>query len=163
MRTRLIIIIPLLTTIIVIARQIQPFLGWDHLEQESPNIIIACCSKAPAPPGPQLNGLFFSSGIEVVAILKGTNNLGPALLESEYWPRQSENYLIFGYYNNGSYRAPATYCVVPLGLYFSTNILSGKTLDEQIQTLLQHRLDNLNQQMKEEQDEKQRLEEEFKK
>jgi hypothetical protein len=73
--------------------------------------------------------------------------------------RQDENYLIIGHYDSGIYRAHEEYHVIPLGVNFSTNLIAGKPLDEQIQILFKRRLDNLNRQIKEEQEEKQRLEE----
>gem|GEM_PF-4146347 len=84
------------------------------------------------------------------------------MLTSEYWPRQGEDYLCFANYHDGFYQANESYRIVPLGLSFTTNGMSNKTLDEQIQMLLQRRLNDLNQQMKKEQEEKKRLEEAFK-
>ena len=64
---------------------------------------------------------------------------------------------------DGRYYAVEKYRVIPLGAYLPPDLLTGKTLDENIQILFQRRLDNLNREMKEEQEEKQRLEEGLKK
>lgn len=149
------------------------FSSWNGLIQVSPDIIIAHCSRTPDPErdhGSGPTGPMVFSDIEVLSILKGagvTNwaggmpQLGTSRLVSTYYPRQGEYYLVFSIYHDGEHQASEKYRVVPLGLDFSTNSLSGKTLDAQIQMLLQRRLNDLNRQMKEEHAEKQRLEEAF--
>jgi len=148
------------------------FSGWGELTTKSPDIIVARCNRTPDPfkdHGAGPTGALFNSDIEIMAILKGATNwgleplkipsLGPARLCSEYVPRQGEYYLLFSVYDYGYYQTLQNYCVVPLGLYFSTNSITGKPLDEQIQILLKRRLDDLNRQMNEEEEEKDRLEE----
>jgi hypothetical protein len=158
----------------------MPFPGWEQLTKKSPDIIIARCEKTPELFEVQDNGVvretvggLIESDIKVISVLKGETHqgampleqprLGSARLSSWYRPRQSEYYLIFSICYSGEYQAFEKYKMIPLGLDFSTNVLSGKTLDEQIQTLLQKRLDDLNRQMKVEQEEKARLESAFKK
>jgi hypothetical protein len=148
----------------VLAQPEHPFSGWDNVKKHSPDIIIARCVKTVDDPSPSkhFRSVIFSD-IEVLSSLKGRTNLGPARLGSLTWPRQGEKYLIFSLYTDGQYYAVEKYRVVPLGTYLPPDLLTGKTLDENIQILFQWRLDNLNRQMKEEQEEKQRLEEELKK
>jgi hypothetical protein len=62
-----------------------------------------------------------------------------------------------------AYNATETYRVVPLGRYFLTNGLTGKTLDEQIQFVLRHRLEELKRELKDGAEEEKRLEETLKK
>jgi hypothetical protein len=96
--------------------------------------------------------------MQIVSILKGTTNSNAELLKSEYWPRQGEYYLIFAKFTDNAYQAYESYRVIPLGISgYVVNGLKGKTLDEQVQTLLQLRLDALNRQMSQEQEEMQRL------
>lgn len=158
---------------------VSGFPGWRLLTQTSPDILIARCATTPEPYNRKMNGIsidpdgLIESDIEVMTIMKGITNWGTASLKapslgrghlsSQYWPRQDEYYLIFSIFYDGKYQAIENYRVVPLGLLFPTNCLSGKNLDDQIQLLLHRRLDNLNRQMKEEQEEKQRLEEGLKK
>ena len=142
------------------------FPGWGALTQSSPDIIIARCTMTPDPLNEKTNGIgidivdgLINSDIEVISVLKGATNTGPARLYSQYWPRQSEYYLIFADYHDGYYQACEAYRIMPLGVYFYTNSIAGKPLDKQLQILFKHRLDDLNRQMKDEQEEKQRLEE----
>jgi hypothetical protein len=151
------------------------FSSWSGLTRLSSDIIIAQCNKTPDPErdhGSGPTGSLFDSEIEVVSILKGagvtnyaggTPKLGASHLSSDFFPRQGEYYLVFSVFHDGEYQASERYRVVPIGLMFNTNSLSDKTLDEQIQMLLQRRLNNLNRQMKQEQEEKERLEQAFKK
>jgi len=147
-----------------VAVPITPFQGWGWLEENSQDIIIARCSETP--PQHYRDDLAYSK-IKVTTVLKGTNSLGAALLLSQFQPLQREDYLIFADFHDGSYYAVEKYRVVPLGLNlaavttesFNTNMIAGKSLDEQIQTLLKLRLNELNRQMQEEQEEKDRLEE----
>jgi len=136
------------------------FQGWNNLSQNSPDIIIAQCDHTPAT---GMNDGLVDSPVQVLTVLKGVTNLGPARLISQYWPRQGEQYLIFALYHDGVYQANEGYNVVPLGLFRPLDLSTGKTLDEKIKILLQRSLDNLNRQMKAEQEEKQRLEEGLKK
>jgi hypothetical protein len=133
------------------------FPGWDTLIQSTPDIIVARCNRTPDPykdHGSGPTGPVIDSSIEIVSILKGETNwggaqplkapvLGSARMSSEYSPFQGEYYLIFSVYYNGYYQAMEKYRVIPIGLSFTTNDLGGKTLDEQIQMLLQRRLNTI--------------------
>jgi hypothetical protein len=140
------------------------FSGWDSVKRHSPDIILARCVKTVDDPrlSQRVRSVIFSD-IEVLSSFRGRTNLGPAQLRSITWPRQGEYYLLFSHYMEGKYYAVEKYCAVPLGTYMPPDLLAGKTLDENIQILFQRRLDDLNRQMKEEQEEKQRLEEGLKK
>jgi hypothetical protein len=140
----------------------QSFSSWGNLTKNSPDIIIARCRETPETMKPNGHMVdtqgWIISNMEVVSVLKGATNSGNVKLGSEYCPRQGELYLIFSNYHDGYYTSTESYRFVPLGLQFSTNMIEGVTLDERIQNLLERRLNSLNQQMKSEQEEKQRLE-----
>jgi hypothetical protein len=141
------------------------FSGWASLEQKCRDIIIARCSATPEPNAVGADGIeinmrgLINSDMEIVSVLAGTKNSGHVKLTSEYWPRQGECYLIFAYYHDGFYQAFESYKVVPLGPRFVTNGLGDKSVEEQIQMLFQRRLNDLKREMKNDQEEKQRLEE----
>ena len=157
-----IIVLALSLVIVNVAFGIKllPFPGWNSVKQKSPNIIIARCLKTASGPETDISGLI-ESDVQIVSVLKGRTNLGLARLTSTYWPRQGEQYLIFSIFHDEVYQASESYRIVPLGTYLPPDLFSDKTLDAQIQTLFRRRLDNLNRQMKEEQVEKLRLEEEL--
>jgi hypothetical protein len=165
MKIKLIVLIVLLITTNIIARVIIPFDSWNQLQDASPYIIIAKCGKPILLPANvmMVGATKSDSEILIISVLKGTTNAGLTHLQTDHELKPGENYLIFGYYNGGIYRANEEYRVIPLGVNFSISLIVGKTLDEQVQILLQRRLDNLNQQMKDEEEEKQRLEEGVKK
>jgi hypothetical protein len=144
---------------------IFPFSGWPWLKAKSRDIIVARCNATPEiePVGPDgvalnLRGLI-KSDIQILSVLKGTTNSGTAQLLSKYWPRQRDCYLIFANYSDGVYQATEEYRIIPLGLNFSTNLIAGKPLDEQIRAVLRYRLDMLGRQIEQAQEEKKRLEE----
>jgi hypothetical protein len=144
----------------------RPFSGWDSLIQHSPDIIVARCTQTPDPYPAVKDGVLtiFKDGVvpsslEVALVLKGETHATGTYLHSWVLPRQGEYYLIFSQYLDGFYQAIEPYRIVPLGLEFSTNGIAGKTLDEQVRGLLERRLNALTEQIKNEQEEKQRLEE----
>jgi hypothetical protein len=106
-----------------------------------------------------IEGGLIDSDIRIMSVLKGTTNSGNVRLNSKYWPRQGEYYLIFAQFHDGFYTAVETYRIVPLGPIFVTNILAGKSLDEQIETAFELSADYLNRQIRQEQEQKKRLEE----
>jgi hypothetical protein len=83
-------------------------------------------------------------------------------MASRYWPFQGEKFLLFANYENNQffsgYNAVEEYRVISLNRYFQTNVLSGKTLNEQIQLILTNRLNDLNGELARGQEEKRRLE-----
>jgi hypothetical protein len=145
----------------------QSFSSWGNLTTNSPDIIIARCRETPETVKPNGHTVdtqgWIISNMEIVSILKGATNSGAVQLGSEYCPRQGEFYLIFSNFHDGYYTSTEPYRFIPLGLQFSTNMITGVTLDEKIQHLLERRLNSLNQQMKSEQEEKQRLEDALRK
>ena len=140
---------------------ILPFTSWDDLAKKSPDIVIARCATTPEPLGIS-DGMIWSD-IEVLSVLKGDIKPGAARMVSQYWPRQGERFLMFATYQSNqlyrAYNATETYRIVPLSRYFLTNELAGKPLDEQIQLVLRHRLDDVTTELKSGADEKRRLEE----
>ena len=144
----------------------KQFSGLDSLIQSSSDIIIARCVATPDPYNMatkdgtkiDLKGLI-NSDVEITSILKGATNSGLVRMTSEYWPRQGEYYLIFSNYRDEFYQALEKYRIVPLGPNCSTNSLIGKSLDEQLQILFKHRVDDLNLEIQSDEAEKQRLEE----
>lgn len=140
------------------------FPGWTRLIQNSAEIIVVRCVETTSPNPKEkdavehnLRGLV-DSDIEIVSTLKGALNSKTTRLRSEYRPFQNEYYLIFVRSNDGICEAFEPYRIVPLGLSFAPNDLNSKTLNEQVLMLLQRRLNDLNRQMDEEQQEKERLE-----
>lgn len=150
----------------------QPFRDWSELTRTSKDIVIVHCVKTPETEIVEAGGVVREEGfggiksdVEISFALKGQMDSGKSEIVSQYPLRQSEYYLAFAnqYESHGFYQAYEPYRIISLGQNFDTNVLSGKTLDEQIQTLLQKRLNDLNRQMKAEQEEKARLESAFKK
>jgi len=155
-----IVSIALLVAINVTARLIAPFLGWENLVQNSPNIMVIHCGKPfqlPANVG-IADATECDSEIEVLFVLKGTNGAGATRLQTDHELYQGENYLVFGHCNGGVYQAFENYKVVPIGNRFSTNSISGKSLNEQIKILSQRALFKLNRDIKRDQEQKQQLE-----
>ena len=150
----------------VLAVPTQVFKSFRELTQESPIIIIVHCVETPNMTAVENNGVLkeasygsIKSDVDITSVLKGLARPEKSILISECALRQGEYYLVFGNPFNAYCQAVEQYRIIPLGLDFSTNMIAGKTLDEQIQVLLQRRLSNLNRQMKDEQEEKQRLQE----
>ncbi len=158
-------IVGLLAAVGAFAGPVLPFTNWDQISKKSPDIIIARCTKT-APDGPIADGMIWTD-IEVLSVLKGDTKPGAARMVSQYAPRQGERFVMFSTYQSNdlyrAYNATETYRVVPLGSDFPANELSGKALDEQLQIVLRHRLDQVNRLLKEGAEEKKRLEEGIKK
>ncbi|MGA2240978.1 MAG: hypothetical protein ABSH11_02930 [Verrucomicrobiota bacterium] len=169
MKTATLVLTGLLITLTALAAMEMIFPGYDRLKEISPDIIIARCTNTPSPlpPNRTITSDANTFSIEIVAAIKGTNRSGSVLLNSGHWLHRGDNYLIFGDCENGVCQALADYRVIPLGRELLagsiTNAIASKPLDEQIQILFKRRLDNLNRQMKKEQEEKERLEETIKK
>lgn len=160
MKTKIIIVAASLITVGVMARIIAPFHGWGDLTETSPNVIVVKCGK-PTPPNPDvivMNGTKSDAEIQIVSVLKGTNDLSSARLQTDHELRQGENYLVFGYFDNGICKAYEEYRIVPLGDNFSTNSIAGKPLDEQIQIMFQRAVNKLDREIQTDEAEKGRLE-----
>lgn len=91
-------------------------------------------------------------------MLKGTNTTGAARLWTDHIVHQEENYLVFGIFENGIYKAFEEFKVLPLGPRFSTNSISGKSLDDQIQILFKDSLFIVNRELQQDQEQKAELE-----
>ncbi len=150
----------LATASVVWAVKLSPFSGGDEVKDRSPNIIIARYLKTVENPSEENRGLIYLD-IEITSVLKGSTNLGPAHLRSSYQSspelNEGEQYLVFSISHDRLYDAIEPYRIVPLGKDVPPNLIANKTLDGQIQALFQYRLDQLNRQMKDEQEEKERL------
>ena len=157
-------IVGLLAAVSAFGVPVLPFTSWDDISKKSPDIIIARCT-ATTPEGPIADGMVWSD-IEVLSVLKGDTKPGAARMVSQHAPRQGDRFLMFSTYQSNdlyrAYNATETYRVVPLGGYFSSDELKGKTLEEQIRLLLQHRLEDLTRELQQGAVEKKRLEEALK-
>ena len=164
MKIRITIIALLATLSAAVAVRLAPFAGWNDLTQKTPDIIVARCTATPEPRS--ANGQTWSD-IEVLMVLKGETKPGAARMVAGYSPYQHEYVLLFATYQSNqlyrAYNAAESYRIVSLNRYFPTNQLVGKPLDEQIQLLLRHRLDELTRELQQGAAEKKRLEEGIKK
>jgi hypothetical protein len=152
---------------------VQNFKDWDTVVKSSKSILIVRCAKSP-PRYAITNGVVYmnperglvGSDIELLEVLKGPQFPSNTLphLRSTHWLLQGEIYLIFADdVDSARCKAFEDYRAVPLGHYFETSDLAGKkTLDEQIHTLLDYRLHQINWESKQMQEEKERLELYFK-
>jgi hypothetical protein len=143
------------------------FKNWNDSIERSPDIVIAKCASTVGTTNSDrpiiISDGVIPSDIEVISVLKGNTKPGPSHLFSWYWPHQSQQFLLFAShfsdeYNTG-YSAIEYYRVVPLSHDFQTNMLAGKTLEEQIHWILERRLFDLNEELKRGTEEKKRLEE----
>jgi hypothetical protein len=142
MKSKLTILIISLMALGVMARVHDTFHGWDYLKNMSDYIaVVQCGNPIPQKPNVRVVGAGKSDvEIQVIFTLKGTNNASPLRLQTQRDLYQGQNYLVFGYCGDGVYSAYEEYRVVLLDELFSTNLIAGKTLDEQIQILLERRL-----------------------
>jgi len=91
--------------------------------------------------------------------IKGTNNVSPIRLKTDHEMFPGKKYLVLGYCDDGVFTAYEEYRIVPLDKFFSTDLIAGKPIDEQVKIFLQRRLDNLKLEIQNNEKEKQRLEE----
>jgi hypothetical protein len=165
-KATLLALVLLTTAATAVAILSYPFSNWSSVKTRSPDTVIARCTKTPSALEVQGNKVvignphgLWDSDIDILYVLKGRTNLGPARLTSFYKPRQGEDYLVFSIYDGRHYNAVEAYRIVPLGSSAPTNLLSGRSFDEQIRVLLQYRLEMLSREMEQAQEEKNRLEE----
>lgn len=160
---KIITAITLMAALTAMARLVIPFESWNQVEEQSPSIIVANCGeRTRAPQGIiTINSTKSDSAIQIIYVLKGTNSIGSARLLTDHSLQDGEKYLVFARCDGSIYHAYEEYRVIPLGSSFHTNLIAGKSLNEQLHILFKRRLDILNRQMKEDQAEKQRLEEAF--
>lgn len=164
----------LLATIASFGYVTYDFPGWSELVGGSPYVLIVQCSKAPESPravdgvsydnpikGGRLGGITMSD-VKIVSVLKGTNvEAGTSVtLYSELRPYPGDMYAIFPVSLQGNNcQCFELYRVISLGSHFSMNIIEGKSLEEQVATLRQYRLDFVNKELNQGMEEKRRLEE----
>jgi hypothetical protein len=167
MKKYICVAICILTTTAAFTIPIADFTSYDDLTANSPEIIIARCTSTvdflvtSNQVAIIIDGMI-DSNIEVVSVLKGTPNPGSARLGSRYWPYRGEYLLVFANdrkdeYNKG-YTAIEEHRVIPLGHDFWTNQLAGKTVEEQVELILNRRLADLNSELGRDNQEKQRIE-----
>ena len=168
MKTNIVCAAVLATSLSALALPIADFTSWDDIIGRSPDIIIAKCiaTQDMLPQKPTiLFGNVCNSDIEVMSVLKGDTTTGSSHLLSSYNPYRGEIFIAFGSYStygtNGAYCATEDYRVVPLRRLFTTNVLSGKTVKEQVQLILASRLNDLNEEMERDNVEKQRIDAEL--
>ena len=160
MKVRILTLFTLLIVASALGRAMTKFISWVEVQEHSPAIIIAHCGDpTPSTPGVIIvNGTLSDSAIEVACVLKGTNTPSQARLLTDHELQKGENYLVFCYFDGNVCEADEEYRVIPLGVHFHTNSISGKPLDAQLKILFQRRLDILKRQQQREEEEQQRLE-----
>jgi hypothetical protein len=160
MKTNFILLSAVLITLSAAARVIENFRSWDELIERSSFIaVVRCGNPTPQKPNVRYDDIYLADmEIHLVANLKNTTNAAPVRILTDYLMCSGENYLVFGTWDSDVICSYERYRVVPLDKYVTTNLIAGKTLQEQIQILLQRRLDNLKLEMQENENEKMRLE-----
>lgn len=146
-------------TFLAAGRVLVKFPGWDKLIENSPNVSVVCVG-IPILQNPNIRvegGLASDFEIQTVYILKGTNSVNPTRLKTNHDLSPGENYLVFGYCDNGFLYADEDYRVVPCGKVFSTNAIADKPIDKQLKILLELGLDVVNRRIQKEQSESERL------
>jgi hypothetical protein len=143
---------------------LNPFASWDDLTEKTPDIIVGRCIATEdmmAPKPTIIFGNVVNSDIEVISVLKGDTKPGLSHLASLYRPYRGEYFLAFAehftYQTNSGYEANEEYRVIPISPYFRRNELNGKPLKEQIQLVLQVRLEDLNKELAHDTEEKMRV------
>lgn len=156
-----------LAATIALAMRLIPFTSWGDLIDNSPEICIARCTatldfiSASNKPTVFMDNIV-GSDIEVVSVLKGVSEPGSSHLLSQYWPYRGEYFLMFANYQkdqfNAGYTAIQSYRIVPLDHNFKTNLLEGKTLNEQVQFILSRRLGVLKDELNRDNEEEKNIE-----
>lgn len=149
MKSKILILFTLLIAISCLARLTASFSNWNRLVTQSPSIMIARCGDpVKLPPGEYYGNLMNPPvNIKTVFFLKGTNSSNAEILMTDHSLLSGYLYLVIGYYDSGTYRAFEDYRVIPLGRNFDTKTISGKPLNEQLQILFQHRINDVKQQI----------------
>lgn len=136
----------------------MPFRGWSQLENESPDIVlITSWNPTPPTPGVDVSGPKSDYQIEILSVLKGTNSVPSPSLLTDHELEKGGGYLVFGQYDGSVLRAFEDYRVIPISKKFSLESLKGKTLDEQLDLLFHSGLDEMNQKIQDDKDERDRL------
>lgn len=141
----------------------RSFPGYDTLTDKSSDIIVVRCARTPDPYNQWKNGHridndgLIDSDVEIISVLKGQTNSGIVHIAMAYWLKEGDYYLLFQNYIDGSYDNVENYRVIPIGTRFSTNSISGKSLDERIQLLFRYATNNLAGEIKNDEETKDRL------
>ena len=144
----------------VFAIPVSPFTSWANLVSSAPDIVVAKCIPTEVKTGtndfPAFSNLNINS-IEVVLILKGHTKPAASKLHTLGKAYLGQYYLICGECKGDFYQAVEDYRIVPLGDDFNPNDFHG-TSAEQIKSIFQWRIDKLNKEIAQAQEEKKRLE-----
>lgn len=159
MKTKIIIILSLLIAISVVARIIPPFQSWGQLQNWSSSIVIVVAGYPAQPTPAYWHGSPTESdfGVTVFSVLKGTNSVRTARLQTDHELKTGQAYLVFSdSYDDGIYKAWEDYRVLPLGS-FKKEMIEGKPLDKQLQILFKLAVDNLNSEIAQKETERDRI------
>jgi len=138
----------------VLARITLQYSDWKQLEENSPDIIVVQCGNPVPITGTIVNGTAFDSKIRVLMVLRGEKGTNSVRLQTDHKLESGNEYLAFGYYDEGLFRAYEACRVVPLGVNFSTVSIAGKPLDDQLRILFKRGVDVLNQEIQSDMTEK---------
>jgi len=142
---------------------VVPFPGWDRLAMESEYIaLVRCGNPTVLPPNAYRAGPNSDSDIQIIFTLKGTNDLDVCRLITDHDLYPGERYLVFGNLGKNILHAFEEYRITQVDHLFTTNLIAGKPLNEQIQIILERRLFDLNREAKLNEEELQRLNEALK-
>ncbi len=141
------------------ARVIGTFQDWSRLEEMSSDIVIVYGGN-PTPPNPSIligNPPRSDSQVDILSVLKGTNNPNSSRLLTDHDLTKGQRYLVFGYYESDGYEAFENYRVIPLDTTFQLDSLKGKNFNEKLQVLLQSGVDCMNRKIQKDEEERDRL------
>jgi len=163
MKIKIIALAIVFTTFAVAARMVSLFSNWGEVEWRNPDIVVVNCGKPVItilPPNTYVSGAAKSDfKVQIMYVLKGTNRLGAARLQTDHELHQGEKYLVFGSFEQGVCTAYERYKVVPLeNERFWTNSIAGKPPEEQIKILFKHGLSKLTREIGDDQEQKKQLE-----
>lgn len=123
------------------AVRVQPFTSWAELINKSPDIVIARCVSYPEQ---QIYVGIIKSSINVISVVKGDTQLGPAELASLRACSFDTPVLIFSEFKQAEgkpgYIAIETYRLMPLAPDFDFSQLPNNNPDQRLSLILQHRL-----------------------
>ena len=155
---KILLIIVLLGSIATgLALQMGIFSSWGTVFDNSSNIMIVSISQSSYSANQVAD-----SDATIISVLKGDAKPGSLHARTTYLPYPGERLLVFANHEGNQTGlvcdALEGFRVVPLNRFFQTKILAGKTVNEQIQWILKGRLQDLNEEMARDKDEKARLE-----
>jgi hypothetical protein len=131
---------------------VDPFRGWKPLLSQSSDIVVVECDKLRTPLMVTNNGTVYTedpdqmldSPVKIIAVLKGNSKIGPGQIRAFFTPGVGEQYLLFGkQVTNNAYYLPDDYRIIFLGSAVHSNLVAGKSLTDQVRTLLKYRIDDI--------------------